>query len=250
MRNLSDYVEKIASTQTPEEAFDAYCSIMNYHGYDKIVYSLLNDHVSLNLPRQHGLATNYPEHWMKHYVESGYIDIDPVITQLKLSRKTFYWSDLMQHKEHDIKIIKMMHEANEAGLSGGIGVGFLDNTAEITGIGLCKSAPDQTTENDYVFLACVQYLSSYFHETYRDMLGPPISVNLTNRETDILQWASEGKTDDVISEILNISTNTIRYHWKSIFNKLGANGRVFATTKALRLNLINPISLSTTYQKR
>jgi hypothetical protein len=61
MKDLERYVERIVNSQTTEEAFDAFCEAMRHHGYDRIAYSLVNDHPSLGLPSQHGLATSYPK---------------------------------------------------------------------------------------------------------------------------------------------------------------------------------------------
>ena len=61
MHDLGKYIEKIKSSDTPENAFNSYCTIMKAYGYDRVVYSLLTDHPSLNLPRQHGFASSYPE---------------------------------------------------------------------------------------------------------------------------------------------------------------------------------------------
>ena len=65
MKDLERYVERIVNSQTTQEAFDTFCDAMRHHGYDRIAYSLVNDHPSLGLPSQHGLATSYPEDWMK-----------------------------------------------------------------------------------------------------------------------------------------------------------------------------------------
>src|ERR1019366_5524617 len=115
------------------------------------------------------------------------------------------------------------------------------------GVGLARTAPAR--EKGYRFLADGYLLSVYFHETYRDMLSRPVKVELTGREREVLCWASEGKTDDEMSTILNISENTIRFHWKNIFRKLEVYGRMYAVTKAVRLQLINP-ALVVTYRKR
>ena len=60
MQNLEQYIEQINTSQNPEQAFERFCSIMRAHGYDRIAYSLVTDHPSLGLPKQHGLATSYP----------------------------------------------------------------------------------------------------------------------------------------------------------------------------------------------
>ena len=81
------------------------------------------------------------------------------------------------------------------------------------------------------------------------MIKSPSKIELTEREKEILLWAVESKTDEEIAMILNISFNTVRFHWKKIFNKLNSYGRVYALTKAIRLGLINPVLIGTPYQK-
>jgi len=76
-----------------------------------------------------------------------------------------------------------------------------------------------------------------------------LKVELTVRQREILCWAAEGKTDDEMSAILNISKSTIRFHWKQIFTKLEVYGRMYAVTKAIRLQLITPALVSSPCQK-
>ena len=73
---------------------------------------------------------------------------------------------------------------------------------------------------------------------------------MTGREHDILCWAAEGKSNDEIGLILGISINTVRFHWKNIFDKLDANGRMYAVTKAIRLGLITPRLVHVPYSDR
>lgn len=78
MKDLERHVELIVGSQTAQEAFDDFCDAMRQHGYDRIAYSLVNDHPSLGLSSKHGLATSYPEDWMKHYAAHKFSLIDPV----------------------------------------------------------------------------------------------------------------------------------------------------------------------------
>lgn len=252
MKKLERYIERINASQTPEEAFGRFCSIMREYGYDRIAYSLVTDHPSLGLPRQHGLATSYPEDWMKFYKEKNYMAIDPVTRRCLTSRKPFFWSEVTHHPDTSKPAFQLMKEAEEVGVSDGIGISLCGQTGELVGIGLAKEATksDRHEQKDYKFLAGAYLLSVYFHETFRDMLSKPLKIEITKRESEILCWAAEGKTDDEISTILNISMNTVRFHWKKIFRKLDANGRVYAITKAIRLQLITPTFVGNPYQKR
>ena len=251
MKELGRHIELINSATTPEEAFERFVSIMKKHGYDRITYSLVTDHPSLKLPRQHGLATSYPEDWMKFYKENNYMDIDPVTRRCLSSRKPFFWSDVTADPAIAKPSLQLMNEAEDAGLTDGIGISLCGQTGELVGIGLAKSSNYDSKKNkDYEFFSGAYLLSVYFHETFRDLLSQPFKVHITQRESEVLCWASEGKTDEEIATILNLSLNTVRFHWKKIFRKLEANGRIYAITKAIRLHLITPALISNPYQKR
>lgn len=222
-------------------AFDRFAAIMREQGYDRVTYSLITDHPSLALPRQHGLATSYPEDWMKYYGEKNYMEVDPVTRRCLESRKPFFWSEVVEEPTISAASLKLMHEAAEAGVADGIGVSLCGQSGELVGIGLAKSgvyADDR--KRDYAFFSGAHLLSVYFHETFRHLLAKPLRVELTVRETEILSWACEGKTDEEIALITHISLNTVRFHWKKIFKKLEANGRIYAITKAIRMQLISP----------
>jgi len=54
---------------------------------------------------------------------------------------------------------------------------------------------------------------------------------LSAREEEVLRWVSEGKTNDEIAQILNISVNTVRNHLQQIMRKLNAVNRTEAVAK-------------------
>lgn len=57
---------------------------------------------------------------------------------------------------------------------------------------------------------------------------------LTSREQEILELISEGWTNNSIARKLAISINTVKYHLKKIFIKLGATNRIEALNKFQR----------------
>ncbi len=48
---------------------------------------------------------------------------------------------------------------------------------------------------------------------------------LSKREEEILRWVAAGKTNWEISVILNVSLNTIKFHLKNVFQKIGVENR-------------------------
>jgi two-component system NarL family response regulator len=62
---------------------------------------------------------------------------------------------------------------------------------------------------------------------------------LTARELEVLRLLFSGLSNKEIAAALAISDNTIKYHLKSIFGKLGARDRTEAVTLALQRGILN-----------
>ncbi len=244
MKDLAHLVEQITNGRTAEETFAHYTSFMSGYGYERVIYSLLTDHPSLSLKKQHGLATSYPEHWLKYYNEKNYLKIDPVVIGIEKSRTPFFWDDLQHDPDIPKSSFKIIEQGAEAGVKNGIGITLFGQTGELVGIGLARK--DDEKGKDFQFLANAYLLSVFFHEKYRSLLRSPLPSMITAKEKDVLSWAAEGKTDEEIAKILNLSVHTVRWHWKKLFVKLEANGRLYCITKAIMLGLIAPNRISAT----
>jgi DNA-binding CsgD family transcriptional regulator len=252
MKDLERYVDLIVAAQTAQEAFDHFCDAMRKQGYDRIAYSLVTDHPSLGLSSKHGLATSYPEDWMKHYAANNFSLIDPVTQRVLTKRTPFFWSDITSKLDRLSAPHIMMDEAADAGLGDGIGISLRGAGPELVGVGIARSslpAPERNKPQDYNLLGGVYLLSTCLHETYRDLIIKAARAALSTREHDVLSWAAEGKTDEEISLILGITSRTVRFHWTNIFRKLAANGRTYAITKAVRQHIISPASVRPPCQK-
>lgn len=60
-------------------------------------------------------------------------------------------------------------------------------------------------------------------------------IKLSKREWQILEQLSQGFADKVIARNLDISNNTVRFHLKNIYSKLGVNSRMQAIQEADKL---------------
>jgi two-component system nitrate/nitrite response regulator NarL len=64
--------------------------------------------------------------------------------------------------------------------------------------------------------------------------------NLTPRELDLLRLVAKGLPNKAIALALSVSENTVKYHLRSILQKLGAENRTEAVTAAIRSGLLDP----------
>lgn len=59
---------------------------------------------------------------------------------------------------------------------------------------------------------------------------------LTPREKEVLERASEGQTNAEVAAALGITTHAVKFHLNSIFRKLGVRNRTEAACEFLRHN--------------
>ena len=66
-----------------------------------------------------------------------------------------------------------------------------------------------------------------------------LTEDLTARELELLELVGEGFSNRALSEKLSISTNTVKYHLKNIYQKLGAQNRAEAVAYAIRTGILS-----------
>jgi two-component system, NarL family, response regulator YdfI len=67
---------------------------------------------------------------------------------------------------------------------------------------------------------------------------PPISEELTRRESEILRMLADGLANKAIAARLGISEHTVKFHISSVLAKLGTATRTEAVTQGIRSGLI------------
>jgi len=60
------------------------------------------------------------------------------------------------------------------------------------------------------------------------------SMGLTERETEVLTWVAEGKSNRDVGIILGIKSATVKKHLEHIFRKIGVETRTAAVAFVLR----------------
>src|SRR5689334_17489713 len=70
------------------------------------------------------------------------------------------------------------------------------------------------------------------------------TIQISEREREILRLVATGATNQQIASQLNISINTVKVHLRNIFGKIGAASRTEATLYAVRSGLV-PIGEAT-----
>ena len=98
------------------------------------------------------------------------------------------------------------------------------------------------------FARALHLMALYAYGKAADLCTPkrsPVARVLTEREREVLQWTSIGKSSWEISQILGVAESTVTAHIKAAAAKLDTPNRVATVVVALRRG---EISLSTYHQ--
>lgn len=79
--------------------------------------------------------------------------------------------------------------------------------------------------------------------------GDAIARPLTARETEILGWLREGKSNYEVGCILGISALTVKNHLQRIYRTLGVSNRTHALSRCLSLQLLQPAAAAPGQQR-
>lgn len=91
-------------------------------------------------------------------------------------------------------------------------------------------------------MADLQLLAVHAQEAAVRLLRPPapeVEVpRLGQRELEILRWTMAGKSAWAVGQLLSISENTVNFHFRNIFRKLGTSSKHQSVLKAMHLGLL------------
>lgn len=231
----------IESEDDIKRACEAFCKAADLEYY---IYAVVRGITSLNAP-QVTTYTNYPDAWMKSYLESEMQKHDPVVKYCFENDAPICWDKLVQLEQYVNPVgASIMEKAAECGLANGLSIPIKGAGGEMAIFSLATKNIDRIGERLARALSHAQTLGTQLLDAFRRLKSnaPEFSQGkLTTREKECLFWACEGKTTWEISKIVDVSERTIIFHLASATNKLGAANRQHAVAKAIISGLIKPM---------
>lgn len=237
----NDHIHAIKEANTLDEAFEVVEDYGQKRGLPLYMFAQIGTHDSPSIFKVNFVQTNYPDEWVNSYKENLYFYIDPVAKAMVNNTMPFFWSEHIQKNQDALNddVMTMMAHATQYGLVDGTGSSYLKNKGNLCTFSMAMDKPFESY--DHQLLAEVYLIgASLTHVHHRFFTKYDAYEPLTDREKEIINMGAVGKTDGEIAQICDISINTVRYHWKNIFEKLQSFSRVFAIVRAMNLGYIDP----------
>jgi LuxR family quorum sensing-dependent transcriptional regulator len=186
------------------------------------------------------LLNTRPEEYIENYIAKNYVDLDPVMNELRRSLSPFSWSDIKKQRRLSKSERRIMDEAREFESTDGFIIPIVTRAGNTALFSPCGKNPDLSQRAR----SALEIIGTYSYCALQKAMAEQLraerqkSAILTPREREIMRWVAAGKTDDEIGEILAIAHATVTSHVENAKIKLNATRRTYAVVQALRLGEI------------
>jgi DNA-binding CsgD family transcriptional regulator len=234
-----ELIEQLARVERIDAATGAIGGFLREWGVHNFAYA------GLNMPAPGAprplLAVTYSAEWQKHYAQSGYVDIDPIVRAGLGGILPIDWSEI---DRSDPLIRKFFGEAQELDVgANGLSIPIRGRHGEFALFCVTSNAARRDWEAmRRELLRDAMTVAWNYHAAALRGLGACEGrdpVRLPLREASCLRWKALGKKDDEIAQILGISPHTVRFHLESARTRLDTANTTHTVAKALSLGLIN-----------
>jgi len=236
--DFNQVIEELSQAKKLSEGHNVLRLILENFGINHIAYFAVNiPNLDYNRPLR---AASYSSEWQAHYLQEGYVNIDPAVRAGITGHLPVDWTDF---NFSDPLIKKFFGEAQEFKISRtGLSIPIHGRNGEFALFSVTADISEsEWPKFRYSISKELMMLAFHFHDWVIRTEGPPKENpidSLTSRERDCLRWRALGKTDLEISLILQITPATIKFHLENARSKLRAINTVQAVAKAVNHGLI------------
>jgi DNA-binding CsgD family transcriptional regulator len=232
-----DLVDRLAMANRIDTASEIITAFTRSWGLHNVAYAALNMPAP-GAPRPL-LSVTYSAEWQKHYAQSGYVDLDPIVRAGLGGILPIDWADI---DRGDPIIRKFFGEAQELDVGAkGMSIPIRGRMGEFALFSVTSNESDsdwRAMKNE--LMRDLMIVAFNFHVAALRACGVSEEpTHLPLREASCLRWKALGKTDDEIGRILGISPHTVRFHLESARARLQTANSTHTVAKALALGLIN-----------
>lgn len=189
-------------------------------------------------------VSTFPTSWVEHYLSQDYSNVDPTYSHAAVTIFPFLWDELFKENWFTAQHRSFFNEAADFGVRAGVTIplhGPLSGLATLNLAGDLRGKELQGTfQQHQVDLMRVAFSAHEMMLRFLSLHPDQDQVKLTTRERECLLWTSRGKTNWEVGEILNISSETVRFHLKNAMHKMGVYSQHHAAVRAIMRSMIFP----------
>lgn len=160
------------------------------------------------------------------------------VAEARLRGAPVRMGDLLNSIERQNPAFEGSQKLHAAGLHHGAVIPVFSRPGDFAYFIIASSTSDASIADSE--LLELQALCHAFHVRHHSLTARLSPINLSRRETEVMELIAKGKSNSAIARTLKLSENTIDTLVRRCFAKLGATSRVEAALTAMSRGLILP----------
>ena len=238
---MLNYLEQIYNADTIDEVWDVVCDKMASYGFGRLLYAYTRFNVGSRLsdPLDSLILSSHSADYMEGYVENGHYTHGPMLRWLLENTGACSWGWMSELALEEAFTIgeKSAVEFNRAmGVVAGYTIGFRsDSPRNRGGIGLAADEGISQDKADEIWARSGREILAMNNMAHLKIISLPYSSArraLTDRQREVLEWVSEGKTMQDIATIMGLTSATIEKHLRLARESLDVDTTAQAVLKA------------------
>ena len=210
--------------------------------------------ISKKDPSKFLIISNYPNEWVELYKRNNFQFVDPVILKGLKQSLPFAWDENITLLS-DINFNKIFSLSRQYNILNGFTFVLHDHHNNLSLLSIIpdtnsndKSETQPISEKSIMQMHLIEFNAQMYKLVESASTGSlyvrasPTKTIFTQREHEVLYWASMGKTYPEIASILGISVSTIKFHMGNVVNKLQVANARQAIRLGITMDLIKPIA--------
>ncbi|APS31980.1 helix-turn-helix transcriptional regulator [Pectobacterium brasiliense] len=220
----------------------------NLDHYDGVKFSFMV--LNKKNPSEMIIISSYPDEWVNLYKENKYQHIDPVVLASFNKISPFSWEKSLVINTR-LQLAKIFNLSKKYNIINGYTFVLHDHGDNLAMLSIIvdSSYPDDVDtfieEKKDTFQMLLIDAYEKIISLCREMIENKKPLNnkeiFSQRENEILYWASMGKTYLEVAIILGIKTSTVKFHIGNVVKKLGVLNAKHAIRLGVELQLIKPV---------
>jgi LuxR family transcriptional regulator, quorum-sensing system regulator BjaR1 len=217
-------IERIDEASTPEAALTVFGQALVERGADYFAVNFLPD--PEDRIEDVCMAWQVPSEWRALYSERNYFQRDAAVRHSRRTVLPFDWATAPYDPETEPQIKEVVERARDFDTHKGLQIPIPSPSGIVGTVWVAGPHFDDRE----VYTSVLHSLALHVFHRVQQLGGrrPHKHARLTDREHEVLAWASEGKTAWEIGCILNLSHRTVEWHFRQAYKKLGATNRLQA----------------------
>lgn len=231
---LSDIMHDSAFCSTREELLSVVTRTQSICGFQSAILALVRD-CGEGAPQLVGwINHSYPHQWLDLYQREGFSQVDPVFLTHRPDSVTRRWKDT--YRKHPPPV-GFLSAAMDYGLCDGWTTGICHSQSRESSLMSFSWGKKTPVERQGALL---HLMAPHLHQALvrsLDRKNAKPDGALSPKESEVLAWIKQGKSNWEISAILNISERTVKFHVSNVMGKLNAVNRGHAVALAMERGL-------------